>query len=477
ANILIKDFDLSAAESANGFLGIFLQENLKLSAGTNSGPYLSQATQQSSAGPDFVAGSTQTYTVSVDAPRDAAQTATLKVAGAPASDFELDTSTGLKSLNSDGTFSVTIAAGQTSASFSLVNTVDAGTNTSLQLSATLPDPADSSETISGGALTQNYTEPTDNPFTHPASGSLYDEGAEVTSGGMSYELYGNSSTGAAVGAVGSGNDYIDIQNAINASISGGTGNDSIFATFGSYSSTSTVDGGTDVISGDGGSDIIHLPGLSSGPGSNPPPAAVRVYADSAVDLNTAIANANSGLATGKQGDLIAAGVAATIVGGEGNDLIFADANNDVVVAGPGNETISGGLTGVNEDYAQNIGQDGFLAELPAGESWSASYSQGAVNYTGLTVIGDYNDSIPAGYKGTVDGNNNPAWAYNSTIFGGSGNDVILLSNGNNDVELGTGNSTVFGGMGSDTIIGGKGTESVHGGGGSDYITAGDGKSY
>src|SRR6185312_16912551 len=124
-----------------------------------------------------------------------------------------------------------------------------------------------------------------------------------------------------------------------------------------------------------------------------------------------------------------------VVGGYGNDLIFADGDNDVIVAGPGNETIVGGATGIDKDFDK--GSDFILDQVKAGETWSATYSQGELDYTGLDVIGDLDATLGGHYQGNVDGSGNPSRANNTTIFGGSGNDVILLSNGNNEVELGT----------------------------------------
>ena len=474
----IGGFNLSdAMYAAGGFLGVQMPGVLNLTVGSNAG--------FDPPAPDFVAGSSQSYTVWLDAPLDTAQTVTLTLSGVSASDFGLQTDTGVTPLSSNGTFTVIIPAGQTSASFALVNTGDVGGNASMQLSASFADTEDSGHVISTtNSISQNYVEPTDDPFGQAANVGLYTDLGDSSSGGTGYEVYSyapSTLAGASednVGA-GSGNNFIDISNAINQSFSGGAGNDTINATFGVETATGDVDGGTDVISGDGGSDIISLPAWYSnwntGQNDTPPSAAVSVFANTPVSLATAIANANSAVATGARGDLIDAEIAATVVGGNGNDLIFAS-STDVVVAGPGNDTIVGGFSGgTSTGLPDPVGEEG--NDMP-GTTWSASYVNGELDYGGdLNASGVLNSTPPAGYEGNVDGADEIAESNNTTIYGGRGNDLILLSNGDNDVQLGTGNSTVFGGMGSNTIVGGNGNNSLIGGGGGDYITAGDGNSW
>ena len=491
----INNFDLQAAEKT-GFLGIFLEQKIAavtitpVDGSTSSSQQINQQQSVYSEDattpfvPDFVAGTSESCTVSLDAPTEAPQTITFTLSGAPAADFAVDTGSGLTSLSSAGTFTVTVSAGEASASFLLENIADVGGNATLQLGASTPDEADSSDTITGGTITQSYVEPTDNPFAQPASGLLTDLGADTAAGSGNCEVYSyapSTVSGGTPGGVnaGNGNNFIDIDDAISQSFSGGTGNDTINATFGKETSTGDVDGGTDVINGNGGSDIVYLPAIYStfngGQNDTPPSAAVSVFANTQVSLATAIANANAGVATNAQGDLIDAEIAATVVGGNGKDLIFAD-SNDVVVAGPGNDTIVGGFSGLaGAGTADPAGQ---IGDVLPGTTWSTSFSNGQLSYGGSINPSGVPGSAPtAGYEGNVDGKNEIASSNNTTIFGGSGNDLILLSNGNNDVQLGTGSSTVLGGMGSNTIVGGNGNNSIVGGGGDDYISTGNGTTY
>jgi YD repeat-containing protein len=462
--IVIDDFNLAAAAGSNGYLGIYLANAISVVAGSDEGV--------DPPAPAFTAGCSQSYTVSVLALSSVAQTVTMTLSGAPAADFGIGTADGVDALNADGTFSVTIPAGATSVSFTLINTNDVGANATLQLTASLSETSDpAGGGILSDPLTFSYAEPTENPFTQPASGSLYYYGPNSAANPTYYSYGNNSQQGSLVGGVSSGNDLISVVGAANDSIAG-AGNDTIFANFGG----GIASGGTDVITGNGGQDILWVSHDFVSPGGTGP-ASVRVYGNSAVDLTAAIAGANSDDATGAQGDLIVSEVGnATLVGSNGNDL-FIDGGNDVVVAGPGDDTIVGGA------YASNFvqpppGQALNVDGVYAGLTWSASFGDEQLSLGGsLGYVGVPNATPPAGYEGNYDSFGSPLAVTNSTIFGGSGDDVIELSNGNNEVELGTGDSTVLGGMGSDTIIGGDGDNSILGGGGNDYITAGDGASW
>jgi Ca2+-binding RTX toxin-like protein len=410
-------FNLSSAEHAqDGFLGIKMPQGVSITGGSNAG--LDPPTA------DFIGGTSQTYTVWVNTGSSDAQTVTMALSGVPVSDFGLATPTGIQSLSS-GTFTVVMPAGETSVSFTLVNTADAGAGTSLQLSAGLSDPNDPANPAVSDPLTQNYVEPTPNPFNTNTTNVIAGQAEFFRS--TPYTEY-----------VGDGSDDLIAANSGVNSIVGGNGNT--------------------LITGGGGQGVIVV-----GSGDN------HIYAGSQVDLQTAIdAESSAGTATG-QGYFIGAGDGDnTIVGGAGNDLIMVGDGNNFIVAGA-NDTVWGGEAA-----------DG------ASLNWSASIVGGisvAVDNFGIYTNNDSGTAEggipPAGYEGFVDYASGRALAVgtgNDTIFGGSGNGVFALSNGNNYVSTGLGSDLVFGGMGSSTIIGGTGNISVLGGGGSEYMEAGSGDS-
>lgn len=480
-SVSIDDFNLSIAETEAGFAGIHLDSDaVSLTCGSSSGSDPLQQSGGSAAAPNFVAGSSQSYTVTVATPSDSAQLVTVTLSGASPSDFALVSGTSVDPLNSDGTFVVTIPAGETSAAFTLANTGDVDGSASLTLTPVLTDPTNTDgNTVSGAALTQNYVEPTDDPMANPPTTSLFVSNENVSggsgySGGTTYydDLNLGSGAGRPAVGVGSGSAYIDLGGS-NESIVGGTGNDTILAHFDYYASTpgNVQDAGTNVIVGNGGHDVIE---------NVTDRGDVLIYADAETDLASAIQDAQTAPASGAQGDLIVGfdGANDTVVGDDGDDLITNSTGDDVVVAGPGDDTIAGGVYGRVVPYIGTTG--GILSDPPA--SQLSSYTWGVTSATQFGILAsgveiasttDFASPTP-GYEGNVDANGSMYGLGNETIFGGSGASTILLSNGNNYVDLGTGNSSVYGGMGDNTIYGGTGDVYVQAGGGNDYIEAGSG---
>lgn len=118
--IVVDSFNLSQAEfAAGGYMGISLAPSITLSAsGAEAG--------QSQTAPNFQAGTSQAYTISLNTPAETTQTVTITLTGAPASDFGVASGSNVVPLSSSGTFTLTLPAGATSATFSLVNTGDVG---------------------------------------------------------------------------------------------------------------------------------------------------------------------------------------------------------------------------------------------------------------------------------------------------------------------------------------------------------------
>jgi Ca2+-binding RTX toxin-like protein len=485
--ITIQHFNLAAAENL-GYLGITLPKSGVLNFTANKGV--------DPPAPNFDAGSTQSYTFSTDTTSDSAQTVTLTLSGENSADFQAAVDNQVVQRNSDGTFSFELPAGQTSVSFSLTNTADVGSSGSLQLSAALSDPSSPNVGAAiSNSLTQNFVEPTDDPFNTPQP-LLYSAGLAIASGSsdLEFNAYSTLPVGPAVSGVGSGDNYFNVfqigpgqSGGVNESIDGGSGNDTIDAAFG-YAGTAT-DGGVNVINGHGGQDVIFTAynvGFSAGEPTVSGASAVRIYANSEVDLTTAIADANLATATHQQGDLIAeTNSDSTIVGGYGNDLLIdtneASGTGGVIVAGSGDDTILGSGVVVSATDSKDL-LDGFRY---VGFTWSASFTDNQLFLGGdIAFFGQGLNEfffgqvapLPPGYEGNVDVEGGALGSADDTIFGGAGNDVIILSNGNNEVQLGVGNATVLGGMGKDTIIGGGGNNSIVGGGGSDYIADGSGNS-
>ncbi len=480
-SITINHFNLSTAETV-GFLGITLARSVEINFGASLGV--------DPPPPNFDAGATQAYTFSTDTASDTAQTVTVTLSGVNPADFEALVADQTVQQNSDGTFSFTLAAGQTSVAFSLTNTADVGSSGSLQLSAALSDPSNPNVgTVTSNSLTQNFIETSPDPFTNPniqttdvIAGSSIPGGSGIwLNSGTAYWEYvddGQNDFIQTADQTASGG-YVIAEKYVDAASQGGS--DVIVLTGQQHSEVATGNASYSVTDNSAtqnyieginetGSNIVTLNNTNHqdvvwlGDGNN------KIYGNTQTDIATAIAQANTGTASGQQGDLLTVNHGNnTIVGSSGNDLILVGDGNNLIVAGPGNEDIVGGVT---------------TAVQPA-SSWSVTGTAGTSGavVNGVAFVGDPY-TVPAGvhYEGSTDllvdtligANNDPLGVGNDTIFGGRGSDFIELSNGNNYVDLGSGNSTVLGGMGSSTIIGGSGNESVLGGGGSEYIAGGSG---
>lgn len=136
----------------------------------------------------------------------------------------------------------------------------------------------------------------------------------------------------------------------------------------------------------------------------------------------------------------------TIDGGDGNDSITVSAivrqgvqllggdGNDTLFAGSGNDTADGGAG--RDDLRGGAGND-------------------------LLRGGDDNDTLSGGNG-------------DDTLGGGAGNDRLNGDNGNDALSGGEGNDSIYGGNGNDTLLGGAGNDLLRGEFGKDIALGGDG---
>jgi Ca2+-binding RTX toxin-like protein len=478
--VIVNNFNFALAAGTNSYsgtaggdLGIFLPEALNLTANSSAS--------------GFIAGDAQSYTLSVYDPTTSAQTITVTLSGASPGDFQALVGNTVEQLSANGSFNVSLAAGETSVAFTLQDVTgdngssDIASGATLQLSASLPNPDTLvGGSIQAGALTFNYIPAPPDTGTTPQN--LNPIAGTLTGGVTNYVGDGGNDYIAA----GAGPNYINATNSVNDSITGGTGSNSIYggsgndviALFGAQDYVSlgngfnTLLGGTGqdtiytnnataIVSGNNGQDVII-----GGDGTN------EIYAGAKTSLANAIAAAATATATGQKGDLIAVGDGNnTIVGSNGNDLITTDdsfqngtGGNDVIVLGAGNDTYLGGsnVTSATGNWTETLNSNGVFV--------STNIAIDSTDYSN-PYLQPYNGNYFATTSGNVIA---PFGAGNASIFGGTGNYDLLLGNGNNYVETGSGNTVVTGGMGNDTIIAGSGTDYIRGGGGTTYIEGGSG---
>jgi Ca2+-binding RTX toxin-like protein len=463
-SITLQNFNLSAAQSSpTGFFGIALPETAAITA----------------VGATFPAGSLQAYTFSVDAPITVAQAITITLSGANSSDFEAVVGNQAVALTSNGSFTVTLAAGETRISFGLQDvTADNGTSdiangATLQLTASMPNVVSpSGPPIQSTPLSISYLPGAPDASFAPQPTSTIN--GTVNGGVTTYQGDGLDDSivaGAGPNAIlasNSGSDII-VGGSGSNTVYGGSGNDQItlngsqdWVSLGNgFNTVSGSSGGGDTIYGQGGDAIVSGNGgkdqIFLGNGTN------QIYAGAQTTLPNAIIQGLSGTASGLQGDVLAAlDGTNTIVGGTGNDLITVGTGNDVVVLGPGNNLFVGGWDSTKVTGSWSFTTSGTTFQISNVANFLESYTNPyAQPYNGVTELPGSTASGPLG-------------AGNDTVFAGKGNDFIALPNGNNYVDMGTGNSTVGAGMGNNTIVAGSGADLILGGGGTTYISGGSG---
>ncbi len=485
--IVIQNFNLSQAQSANGYLGIHFTEQTAIQTG-NKTLTVAQVYELANGGPTALdpPPGAYTFTAYVSALSNTPQQVTINMSQGDPSGFAIDTGNGLQAF-SGGSVILTVAPGEDSVTFGLVNTSAVAQPEAVKLTATITDPVSGTAVTSTAAEIDYTASPTiDNTGTtspdHVITGGLtpvnfgtadnpvyhYDSLGNIINDGTpdptrNDTLYGST-----------GNDQITTDNATNYVKAAQGGNDTIIAGSGTnYISASngnnsiTGGGGIDSITAGNGNNLIQSKNSQDvilvGNGTN------QIYANTQTTLANAITQAESATATGKQGDLISVGSGNdTIVGSNGNDAIFLGSSSLTLVLGAGEDIVYGG-------------QAASSASLNWTESNAVTTPGATVNqFQNVSVVstGGYTPSAVLQFLENATGSNeynsgpdgNPVGAGNETIFGGTGNYFIEASNGNNYIDAGSGNSDVFGGGGNDTIFS-SGNSDIVGGGGNDYIEA------
>ena len=223
----------------------------------------------------------------------------------------------------------------------------------------------------------------------------------------------------------------------------GTTDNDLITIVGEVGIVMAMQGGNDTINGSSGADILSagdgnnlITGggqaavasdsnaheiLSAGNGNN------RIFANTQVDLATALANQKTAVATGQQGAFIDVGDGDNlIVGGNDNDVVFVGTGDNTVVLGNGTNIFVGGI---NVSYVWYV--------------WSASNNQ----FLGVDANSPSFD-VPANYQGNSW--NNVPLSDSSGIDAWHGYPSTITQGTETGTPLGTGNAMIFGGKGDNT---------------------------
>ena len=143
-----------------------------------------------------------------------------------------------------------------------------------------------------------------------------------------------------------------------------------------------------------------------------------------------------------------------ICGLGGNDAIYGLHGDDILVGGPGDDTLYGG--------------DG--TRIGAGDGNDAVFGGPGDG----TLEGNRRDDILVGGPGddTLNGGGE-----NDTLYGGAGDDTLVGHAHNDTLHGGPGNDTLTGGGHEDSLVGGPGDDTLHGEAGGDRLDGGNGADY
>ncbi len=435
SSLQINGFNLAAAESSSGFLGIKLDGG----SGTNVGTAPNGAIKGKSGGdpPQGVLS----LTTSLAGIATTAESVAISMEGDD-SGFGIEYQ-GQFLAFSGGAIDLTVPAFASSITYGLVNIADVTSDEEVTLSVSIVGGADDPSTCTVDYTAAAVDTSQDPTTTRTIQGTGQGWGPTSSSPGLSYD--GDNANDAVTTA--SGNNYV----------STGDGDSVIH------------DGGTDIVDVGDGNNVIAGSGnqliLVAGNGDN------RIYSGSEISEGAAILGAQNGTAQNTTASSIFSTQDGddTIVASTGNDFVSNGTGDSLIVLGKGNDTYTGGIDvfDATPQWSVSTQVDGYdeISELATGLDSAADLgSPPPDNYQGA-----YWDFTNVGEQ-TVGGGDD-------SIFAGSGQAFILLSNGDNYVQGSSGTMYAFGGMGDDTLNGGSGASTIFGGGGDDYISGGSGNDY
>lgn len=522
--ITVNHFDLVAAQSEAGYLGIKLDSapKLVLQQNAEANPFSDYDFDPSNVhGSVMVAeGGSSSYVLYLN--RAAKSTDTIKLEFAGQSDqFQLIY--GGERVPGNGAM-IALVDGQTEVRFSLVQTTEITANASTQMTATYQSGSESAtsnmwgiDVIDGGEVARTYS-----GDQRALLRGIEVEQGSILPGDSRYNTYKWSATTWNVNGTLDGgtaeegfNDVINGQGG-NDKIRGLGGNDALSGLAGD----DDIDGGTgdDLIGGGTGSDTIH-----GGDGNDYIFGATGLGVFARVGPNdnwsspggepVLAMGSNWGVYQGAENEYTVSGGGSTTMDGTG-DVVYAEAGNDLVVGGLGKDYIDGGegndrLTGhggddvlvggggadyLNGDGIKELDRYETLAEdqhgkdfLDGGAGGDSLLGGGAddVLYGGegadLLWGDDQTEDLLAGqyhgadYLDGQDGNDQLiGGGKDDTLYGGADDDNMWGDDSGENLD-GTrhGNDFLDGQDGNDTLTGGGKDDTLLGGAGRDYIDGDD----
>ncbi len=229
-------------------------------------------------------------------------------------------------------------------------------------------------------------------------------------------------------------------------LNGGEGNDSVRG--GSLKDTLFGGDGNDSLSGMAEADKLYGEDgndtLLGGTANDTLDGGSRIDdVDLVVDSGNVYFTLTNSLLTGNGTDVLVSVEAAQITGGTSANKLDASGftGNVTLMGGAGNDTLIGGAG--NDSLQGDVGSDSLKGR------------------DGNDTLNGSNDTLTTGTD-------------NDTLNGGNGNDLLLGGIGNDALSGYAGNDTLNGGAGADTLYGGDGNDNLMGGAGNDTCLGGTG---
>ncbi|WP_407523946.1 ELWxxDGT repeat protein [Methylobacterium oryzisoli] len=165
---------------------------------------------------------------------------------------------------------------------------------------------------------------------------------------------------------------------------------------------------------------------------------------------------------------------ATLVGGDGRQVVYGDGNQQYLYLGADDDILHGG--GGNDTVASAGGNDTLFGDQGDDSVLGGDGDDRLFGGTGRdTVFGELGDDVLFGqddddFVGAGSGNDFASGGYgNDEVHGEDGDDLLFGDEGRDGVYGEAGNDRVHGGTGGDFLFGGDGNDAVLGEGGDDLV--------
>ncbi|MEP4196742.1 MAG: tandem-95 repeat protein [Aliishimia sp.] len=157
----------------------------------------------------------------------------------------------------------------------------------------------------------------------------------------------------------------------------------------------------------------------------------------------------------------------SLIGGAGDDALFGEDGDDVLIGGAGDDQLDGGAGFDTADYSNLDSRVVvFLNKAPA----DVGSGQGIDTFVSVeNVVGtDFDDRLVGdGADNTLDGGNG-----DDVLIGNGGNDTLFGRDGDDTLNGTGGNDVLNGGFGDDVLLGLGGADALDGDAGNDHIEGG-----